>query len=103
MLKDDRIALYPIGVIAEILDVHPRTLRIYEEENLITPARRGGKRFYSNTDLRWLKCLRYLLEEKGLNIASVRKLLKMVPCYEIVDCPQLDREDCPALRGKGKK
>ena len=62
---ENQKALYPIGIIAELLDIHPRTLRIYEQEGLIRPARRGGKRFYSNNDLQWLKCLRKLLTDEG--------------------------------------
>ena len=81
-------ALYSIGIVAEILSVHPRTLRIYEQEGLIRPARRGGKRFYSNNDLQWLKCLRKLLTVDGLNIAGVKKLLTLTPCWNIRGCPE---------------
>ena len=100
MLNDNRMALFPIGVVAEILKVPPRTLRIYEEEKLITPSRRGGKRFYSNRDLQWLQCLQNLLDDQGLNIASVRKLLEVVPCNVIVGCKVENPQECPGLRGK---
>jgi len=79
-------ALYPIGIVAELLNIHPRTLRIYEQEGLIKPARRGGKRFYSNIDLQWLRCLRKLLTDEGLNIAGIKKLLTIAPCWSIRDC-----------------
>lgn len=90
-------ALYPIGIVAELLNIHPRTLRIYEQEGLIKPARRGGKRFYSNNDLQWLKCLRRLLNEDGLNIAGVKKLLTVAPCWEIRGCEEFVRKSCPAI------
>ncbi|SMC16977.1 MerR HTH family regulatory protein [Desulfacinum hydrothermale DSM 13146] len=90
-------ALYPIGIVAELLNIHPRTLRIYEQEGLIKPARRGGKRYYSNNDLQWLKCLRRLLTEDGLNIAGVKKLLTVAPCWEIRGCDQEVRKSCPAI------
>jgi len=90
-------ALYPIGIVAELLNIHPRTLRIYEQEGLIKPARRGGKRFYSNNDLQWLKCLRRLLSEDGLNIAGVKKLLTVAPCWEIRGCDEAVRKSCPAI------
>lgn len=90
-------ALYPIGIVAELLEIHPRTLRIYEQEGLIRPARRGGKRFYSNNDLQWLKCLRKLLSDEGLNIAGIKKLLTLAPCWKIRGCEEEKRKDCPAI------
>ncbi|NSW87767.1 MAG: MerR family transcriptional regulator [Syntrophobacteraceae bacterium] len=90
-------ALYPIGIVAELLNIHPRTLRIYEQEGLIKPARRGGKRFYSNNDLQWLKCLRKLLAEEGLNIAGIKKLLTIAPCWSIRGCGEDIRRQCPAI------
>ena len=94
---ENQKALYPIGIVAELLNIHPRTLRIYEQEGLIKPARRGGKRFYSNNDLQWLKCLRKLLTEEGLNIAGIKKLLTIAPCWEIRGCGEEVRKDCPAI------
>jgi MerR family transcriptional regulator/heat shock protein HspR len=89
--------LYPIGIVAELLNIHPRTLRIYEQEGLIKPARRGGKRFYSNNDLQWLKCLRRLLADDGLNIAGIKKLLTVAACWEIRNCGEEHRRSCPAI------
>lgn len=97
MNQESKKALYPIGIVAELLAVHPRTLRIYEQEGLIRPARRGGKRFYSNNDLQWLRCLRKLLTEDGLNIAGIKKLLTIAPCWEIRDCKEEVRKECPAI------
>ena len=94
---DNYTALYPIGIVAELLGIHPRTLRIYEREGLIKPARRSGKRYYSNNDLQWLKCLRKLIHEDGLNIAGIKKLLTLAPCWEIRHCPGEERKDCPAV------
>lgn len=94
---DDYKAVYPIGIVAELLNVHPRTLRIYEREGLIKPARRSGKRFFSNNDLRWLKCLRKLIHEDGLNIAGIKKLLTLATCWEIRQCSEEERKSCPAV------
>jgi len=94
---DQYKALYPIGIVAELLDIHPRTLRIYEREGLIRPARRSGKRYYSNTDLQWLTCLRRLTHEEGLNIAGIKKLLTLASCWEIRHCPDEERKNCPAV------
>ncbi|MGW8208746.1 MAG: MerR family transcriptional regulator [Syntrophobacteria bacterium] len=94
---DDYKALYPIGIVAELLNIHPRTLRIYEREGLIKPARRSGKRFFSNNDLKWLRCLRKLIHEDGLNIAGIKKLLTLATCWEIRQCAEEERKNCPAV------
>ena len=94
---DPHKPVYSIGVVADLLNIHPRTLRVYEQEGLIKPARRGGKRYYSNSDLQWLRCLRKLLTEDGLNIAGVKKLLSMAPCWQIRNCDEETRKKCPAI------
>ena len=50
--------VYPIGIAADLLQVHPRTLRIYEQENLIKPERRNGRRYYSEEDMEYIRCIR---------------------------------------------
>ncbi len=97
MEENGRKAVYPIGIVAELLGVHPRTLRSYEQEGFIRPSRRGGKRFYSEIDLQWLKCLRKLLGDEGLNAAGIRKLLTLAPCWSIRDCSEQERKTCPAV------
>ncbi|MBP8644691.1 MAG: MerR family transcriptional regulator [Syntrophobacteraceae bacterium] len=97
MEDENRRALYSIGIVAELLNIHPRTLRIYEQEGLIRPSRRGGKRFYSNNDLQWLRCLRKLLSDDGLNIAGIKKLLTLAPCWKIRGCAEETRIQCPAI------
>ncbi|MBU0673482.1 MAG: MerR family transcriptional regulator [Proteobacteria bacterium] len=89
--------IYPISVAAKLLDVHPRTLRIYEEEKLLKPARQGNKRFFSDDDIDWVKCLRKLIHEEGISIPGVKKLLELTPCWEIKNCPEEIRGQCTAF------
>jgi len=42
---------FPIGVVSELLNVHPETVRVWEKYGVVKPQRRSGKRFYSETDL----------------------------------------------------
>jgi MerR family transcriptional regulator/heat shock protein HspR len=70
--------VYAISIVAEILDVHPRTLRIYEECGLVRPARTSGNnRLYSRADLEILIRVRYLTQIKGVNLAGVKIILSM--------------------------
>ena len=52
------VAIYPIGVAAKLLNVHPRTLRIYEKEGLVFPTLVGNRRMFSADDIQWITCLR---------------------------------------------
>ena len=86
--------VYTIGTAAELLGVHPRTLRLYEDGGLLRPARKNNRRFYSAKDLQWIGCVRYLLHEKGLNQEGLRRLLALIPCWEIQGCSPEARETC---------
>jgi MerR family transcriptional regulator/heat shock protein HspR len=99
MLNEGR-PVYTIGTAAELLDVHPRTLRLYEDGGLIRPARKNNRRFYSRNDLRWLSCVRYLIHEKGLNQEGLRRLLALLPCWESRGCPPEAAADCLARRDR---
>lgn len=90
------LPIYPIGVAARLLNVHPRTLRIYEEEGLIKPAHKGTRRVFSANDIKWVECLRSMIHEEGISIPGLKKLLALVPCNEIVDCPAEVCASCPA-------
>ena len=89
--------VYSIGVAARILDVHPRTLRIYEDEGLIKPHRQGARRMFSQNDMQWIACLRSAIHEQGISIPGIRKLLRFATCYEIVECPEQVSCVCEAV------
>lgn len=76
---DDRdVPVYVISVAAELADLHPQTLRAYEREGLITPARtEGGTRRYSRRDVERLQFIRTLTQDEGLNLAGVKVVLDM--------------------------
>ena len=96
MAVDNGKPIFPISVAAKLLDVHPRTLRIYEEEGLLKPSRQGNKRFFSNDDIEWVRCLRRLIHDEGISIPGVKKLLELTPCWEIKNCPGDVRDNCTA-------
>lgn len=98
MMFDATRPVYTIGIAAEILGVHPRTLRLYEDAGLIRPCRKNNRRFYSPQDVEWIGCVRFLIHEKGLNQAGLRRLLAGIPCWEIRRCSANDSTRCPAVR-----
>jgi MerR family transcriptional regulator/heat shock protein HspR len=95
-LFDQGRPVYTIGTAAELLGVHPRTLRLYEDGGLLRPARKNNRRFYSPNDLQWIGCVRYMIHEKGLNQEGMRRLLALIPCWEIKGCTPEARASCAA-------
>ena len=75
--KKDR-PLYVISVAAELVDMHPQTLRLYERKGLIEPSRSTGKtRLYSQRDIEHLQEIRRLTQELGVNLAGVEEVIKL--------------------------
>jgi MerR family transcriptional regulator/heat shock protein HspR len=75
---DPDSAVYVISVAAELVRVHPRTLRIYELEGLLCPARtRSNIRLYSENDIRRVLWIRHLTRNLGVNLAGVRVLFEL--------------------------
>jgi len=70
--------VYLISIVAKILDIHPQTLRQYERENLICPARTNGRiRLYSQRDIDRIKLILRLTRELGVNLAGVDIILRL--------------------------
>jgi MerR family transcriptional regulator/heat shock protein HspR len=67
-----------ISVAAEIVGMHPQTLRMYESKGLVRPTRTpGGTRLYSEADLDRLRIVQRLTTELGLNLAGVELVLRL--------------------------
>jgi MerR family transcriptional regulator/heat shock protein HspR len=67
-----------ISVAASIVSAHPRTLRIYEDEGLLCPARTPTNiRLYSENDIRRILWIRHLTRERGVNLAGIRILFEL--------------------------
>ena len=74
---DDR-PMYMISVAAELVGMHPQTLRIYESKGLVRPKRTAGNtRLYSERDLHRLRVIQRLTTELGLNLSGVELVLKL--------------------------
>jgi MerR family transcriptional regulator/heat shock protein HspR len=74
---DDR-GRYMISVAAELVGMHPQTLRIYESKGLVRPKRTSGNtRLYSEQDLERLRLIQQLTTELGLNLAGVEMVLRL--------------------------
>ena len=69
---------YIISVAAELVGMHPQTLRIYEQKGLVRPKRTAGNtRLYSESDIERLRLIQRLTTELGLNLAGVEHVLRL--------------------------
>jgi MerR family transcriptional regulator/heat shock protein HspR len=70
--------IYMISVAAELVGMHPQTLRMYETKGLVRPKRTpGGTRLYSEADIERLRIVQRLTSELGLNLAGVELVLRL--------------------------
>jgi MerR family transcriptional regulator/heat shock protein HspR len=87
---DDR-PRYMISVAADIVGMHPQTLRIYENKGLIRPKRTAGNtRLYSEADIQRLQLIQQLTNDLGLNLAGVEQVLQLQDEVERME-RQVDR------------
>lgn len=78
MLPRSNEPVFVISVAARLVEMHPQTLRKYEREGLVAPSRTTGNlRLYSDRDIERLRQVKYLVEERGLNLAGVQIALDM--------------------------
>ena len=74
--------LYFISMAAEMLGMHPQTLRKYERLGLIQPSRTiGSMRLYSREELERLRLIKHLVDELGINLAGVQRLLSIAEVF----------------------
>ncbi len=70
--------IYMISIAAELVGMHPQTLRMYEQKGLVRPKRTpGGTRLYSEADVERLRIIQRLTGELGLNLAGVELVLRL--------------------------
>ena len=73
-----KVKTYTISAVAELYDIHPQTLRLYEREGLLKPSRSvGNTRLYEDSDLERLEVILSLTRDLGVNLAGVEIILNM--------------------------
>lgn len=92
-------ALYVISVAARLVDLHPTTLRKYERVGFLEPSRTPGRtRLYSFQDLRRLRQIKRLVEERDMNLAGVQMALEVTDLLRQVQDALEDAPDLESLR-----
>jgi MerR family transcriptional regulator/heat shock protein HspR len=90
--------IYPIRTAAKLLNISVHTLRMYEKENLILPFKKStNHRLYSKSDIERIECIRNAIKEDKISINGIKFILSMMPCWEVINCTQIDRNQCDAF------
>ncbi len=92
-----------IGAVAELLGVCVRMVRIYEERGLVRPKRKNNQRLYSFNDVCWLARIREFINEEGYDIDEIGRLISLPACWQLKNCPENLRTDCPVTESPGKQ
>jgi MerR family transcriptional regulator/heat shock protein HspR len=78
MAEPNSEPLYVISIASSRVGMHPQTLRLYERLGLVTPARRGNNRLYSERDVERLRQIQNLTQHMGVNLAGVEVILNLL-------------------------
>jgi MerR family transcriptional regulator/heat shock protein HspR len=85
MAKKRKQGAYMISTVAEMYDIHPQTLRLYEREGLLKPSRtEGNTRLYTDEDLERLEFILSLARDLGVNISGIAIILQMRERMELM-------------------
>lgn len=89
--------VFTIGIVAQKLGISEHMIRIYEREGLIIPYRKeSGHRLFSQRDMERIKCIKKIIVEGKVSVAGIKRLLALIPCWEIKGCPMEIRVKCPS-------
>jgi len=96
-LIDSTTPLYTLSTSSDLSGIPVHSIRQYIDKGLIIPFRKESNRnLFSQVDILRLKFIHKLLDEYGLNIAGIKSLFALIPCWAIRSCSARDRKKCNA-------
>jgi MerR family transcriptional regulator, heat shock protein HspR len=91
--------VYTLSTASSLSGIPVHSIRQYIDKGLIIPFRKESNRhLFSQVDILRLKYIHKLLDEDGLNIAGIRTLLALIPCWAIRKCSEEERRTCQAYQ-----
>jgi len=91
--------LIPIGVLAERVGLSVSAIRKYENESLIIAHRTdSGHRLFSHEDIGRVRNIQHMIQELGLNVAGIRRMQALLPCWDLLPCREKTHRNCPAYK-----
>jgi MerR family transcriptional regulator/heat shock protein HspR len=93
--------VYTLSTTSTLSGIPVHSIRQYIDKGLIIPFKKESNRnLFSQVDILRLKYIQSLLTEDGLNIAGIRTLLALIPCWAITECSLAERETCQAYHSE---
>lgn len=90
-------AIYTLSVASRLSGVPGHSIRQYIDKGLLIPFRtKTDRHLFSEVDISRLKCIRKMISDGGLNIAGIKAMYSLIPCWEIRQCSTQDRIICEA-------
>lgn len=95
---DSTTPVYTLSITSDLSGIPIHSIRQYIDKGLIIPFRKESNRnLFSQVDIIRLKFIHKLLVEDGLNVAGIKSLLAVIPCWAIRNCSAEDRVNCQAF------
>jgi len=95
-LKSDPV--YTLSIATRLSGIPDHSIRQYIDKGLLVPYKTAtGRHLFSDVDISRLKCIRKMIHENGLNIAGIKAMYSLIPCWEIKSCTESDRSTCDAF------
>jgi MerR family transcriptional regulator/heat shock protein HspR len=97
-LIDSTTPVYTLSITSTLSGIPVHSIRQYIDKGLIIPFKKESSRnLFSQVDILRLQYIHKLLDEDGLNIAGIRALLAIIPCWSIRKCSEMERNKCQAF------
>lgn len=92
-----------IGTVARKVGLSVSTIRKYEDEGLLIPHRTtSGRRLFSHEDVDRIQMIQHMIQDLGLNMEGIRRLLALLPCWSLSPIRPRKRDACPAFNDSAK-
>ena len=104
---DDKIVditspIFTLGIASKLSDTPTHSIRQYIDKGLLLPFNTNtGRHLFSQVDIARLKCIKTHLNGEGLNIAGIKAIYSLIPCWAIKKCSMEERESCDAYLSAG--
>lgn len=95
--KNSTEPIFTLSIASKLSNIPAHSIRQYIEKGLIIPFRTERNRhLFSEVDILRLKCIKKSLHDDGVNIAGIKSIFSLIPCWAIKPCTVADRENCGA-------
>ena len=101
-IDKELVPKYTLGVASKLTEIPTHSIRQYIDKGLLIPFRTETNRhLFSDVDIERLECIKNYLDEQGLNVAGIKTLFSLIPCWAIKPCKMEDRKKCNAYHSEG--